>query len=272
MGAFEVHDAKTHSSRLLSPTRSKSWVARPILWFATAYTMNQILHELAHALTAYGLGVPSTLFHFYVDLDPVQPTLRDRALIGVAGPVLSLAIGALCWLAYQKIKDSSAELPLVFLWASGLGMFFGNLMSTSFVGDFSNAAVVLGLPMTMRYLASLIGALSLAAVLFLAGRELSRWRLPDARPIHGIFGTIVLPVVIGTATLILMNQPMSGAFMGARAAEALFWIFAVLGALVKRKDLRNRVVSSGLRWADGALFLLAALAVRVMAHGIPFVP
>jgi O-antigen/teichoic acid export membrane protein len=46
-------------------------------------------------------------------------------------------------------------LPLLYLSVFGVGTFFGNLMSTSFVGDFSAAAIALSLPMTVRYAISL---------------------------------------------------------------------------------------------------------------------
>ncbi|HEV2853334.1 MAG TPA: hypothetical protein VHC97_11075 [Thermoanaerobaculia bacterium] len=250
----------------------ESWVARPILWFAIAYTVNQILHELAHALTAYSLGIPSTLFHFYVDLDQERATLGERALFGVAGPVFSLAFGTLCGLAYRRGKGSAAEMPLFYLSVFGLSIFFGNLISASFVGDFSRAAVALGLPRTARYAASMAGALSLAALLFWAGGKLRRWVPVDAGPVRGTFGIVALPALIGTALVILVNQPMRGGFLGARAAEASFWIFAAAGALVKWRNPRDGSGSSPWRWPDVALFLLAVLIVRVMARGIPFVP
>jgi hypothetical protein len=247
-------------------------VVRPILWFAIAYTVNQILHELAHALTAYSLGIPSTLFHFFVDLDQGRATLREQAWFGIAGPVFSLAFGILCGLAYRKSRGSAAELPLLYLSVFGLSIFFGNLISASFVGDFSKAAIALGLPRAVRYAASVTGALSLAVFLFWTGGKLRRWMPADAGPVRGTFGIIVLPAWIGTALVILANQPMPGGFIGARAAEASFWIFAAAGALVKRESPRDGYESSPLRWLDVALFLLVVLIVRLMTRGIPFVP
>lgn len=46
------------------PTKWKAWGLRPIVLFAAAYMIVGIIHELTHALTAYALRVPSTLFHF----------------------------------------------------------------------------------------------------------------------------------------------------------------------------------------------------------------
>ena len=39
-------------------------MVRRVLWFATAYTIVIIVHEGAHAITAYGLGLEATLFNF----------------------------------------------------------------------------------------------------------------------------------------------------------------------------------------------------------------
>ena len=85
-------------------------------------------------------------------------------------------------------------------------------------------------------------------------------------------GIIALPVVLGTAAVILVNQPMPGAYVGARVAEASFWLFAALGALVTKRDSQKGRGSLALGWADGAVTLLAVLVVRLMVRGIPFVP
>ncbi len=62
-------------------TKWKDWGLRPIILFAAAYTIIGILHEWAHALTAYALKVPSTLFHLNVHLDRADGTLNERAVI-----------------------------------------------------------------------------------------------------------------------------------------------------------------------------------------------
>ena len=75
------------SSDTSSLTKWKAWGLRPLVLFATAYTVTTIVHELAHALTAYALRVPSTLFHFAVHIDRAHGPLNQRAVIGVAGPL-----------------------------------------------------------------------------------------------------------------------------------------------------------------------------------------
>lgn len=233
-----------------------------------------ILHELTHACVAYAVGVRSTLFNYSVDLDltHAQAASYERTLIGVAGPVFCLAFGMAAWLAFRRARGTAGELPMLYLSVFGVSTFFGNLMSTAFVGDFSAAAIALRLPMTLRYAISLIGALSVAAVHFWAGRELAGWVPAKVGRLVGMLGIIALPGVLGTAGVILVNLPMPPASVAAHVAEASFWVFAAIGALVTRRPSHSGREHLGLRWTDGAVLLLAVLAVRLMVRGIPFVP
>jgi hypothetical protein len=242
-----------------------NWILRPALWFASASMVTTILHESTHACVAYALGIRATLFNYAVDLDlrSARATIPERALIGVAGPLFCLTLGT---------RGSAAELPLLYLSLFGIGTFFGNLMSTSFVGDFAAAALMLNLPMAVRYTVSLIGGLLLAAVHFRAGREIARWVPARIDKMPGALGITVLPAVIGTAVVILVNLPMSPSSMAARAAEASFWLFAVIGAVTVRRPSDQDGHVLRLRWADGVVMLLAVLAVRLMVRGIPFEP
>src|SRR5262245_9578806 len=107
----------------------RAWVIRPILWFVVALMINAFMHEGAHALTARAYGFSSTLHSFWATPDTETASLTVRALIDVAGPLASLVVGLLCWLFFRRFRDSAAGVPLVYGWAFGLSMFFGNLMS-----------------------------------------------------------------------------------------------------------------------------------------------
>src|ERR1051325_4617987 len=87
-------------------TKWTAWGLRPLVLFAATYTVIKIVHELTHALTAYALSVPSTLFHFAVNIDRAHGTLNQRALIGVAGPLFALGAGLLSWGAYTRTRNS----------------------------------------------------------------------------------------------------------------------------------------------------------------------
>src|SRR6185503_6445936 len=142
-------------------SHQRVWALRPIAWFAAASMWTTIVHEFAHAYAAFGLGVRSTLLNYSAELDltHAQATSNLLALIRVAGPTVCLVGGVFSWFALKRARGSAFELPLIYLSVFGIGTFFGNLMSTSFVGDFSGVAVALHLPMAVRYGLRAIGGL-----------------------------------------------------------------------------------------------------------------
>ena len=244
------------------------WILRPILWFATASTINVVLHEGAHALTAFGLGLQPTLYQYWVHWDPENVTLAQQAAARAAGPMFSLIVGLCCWLAYRAKKQSAAGLPLLYLSAGGIAMFSGNLMSSAFSGDFSAAATWLELPMTVRYTISAIGAAGIVAVMFWLGRQLREWVPDTAGKAFGLLGVVVAPIVLGTAIVILINQPVPPCppFLSARLSEAGLGMFTLLGAAKPGASTDGR--SFRLRWIDGAIAIAAVIVVRIMVFGI----
>jgi len=259
-------------SDTLSLTKWKAWGLRPLVLFAAAYSLMTIFHELAHALTAYALRVPSTLFHFAVNIDRAHGTLNQRVVIGVAGPLFALGIGLLSWGAYTRTRNSRLKLPLLYFVMFGVGTFFGNLMSMAFVGDFSRLALTLQLPMAVRYSASVLGMLLLCGLSFLIGMELRRWTPVGISATKAMMGMVALPAILGTALVLLIFLPMPSNFAYARMAESSFWIVAAVGTLVSRKQPTDSKRKLDLGWTDIALLLAAALLVRLVVSGITFMP
>src|ERR1051326_2493428 len=177
------------------------WIFRPILWFTTAWTIQVVLHETAHALMAFALGVPSTLYQYWVNWPEGAATLRQEAIIRTWGPVFSLIAGLAFWLIYRTRSHSAAGLPLLYLSAMGIAMFFGNLMSAAFVGDFSGVSRYLALSMPIRYALSIAGAVGVAVVMFWLGRQLRLWIPDKSGRVFGVIAVVVLPVVIGIAVV-----------------------------------------------------------------------
>lgn len=251
-----------------------AWIVRPTVWFATAAMVTTMLHELTHALVAYSLGVRSTLYNYSarIDLTPAQAASDAPAIIAAAGPTVCLLLGLVAWVAYRGARDSGAALPLFYFVVFGVGTFFGNLMSTAFVGDFSTVAVALQLPAGIRLALSLSGLVALAALHFWAGRELSGWIPAETGRAIGAAGIIVVPVLLGTALIILVSQPMAGTTSGARIGESAFWLFAAAGALFTPPGSRARRAGGSVGWIAGAAMLITILAVRLLVRGVPFVP
>src|SRR5262249_5948032 len=100
---------------------------------------------------AFVLGVPTTLYQYWVDWPPGAATLRQEAIIRAWGPIFSGIAGLAFWLFYRTKSKTGAGLPLLYLSAMGVAMFFGNLMSAAFVGDFSGVSRYFDLPMPVRY-------------------------------------------------------------------------------------------------------------------------
>jgi hypothetical protein len=243
------------------------WIFRPILWFTTAWTIQVILHEASHALMAFALGVPTTLYQYWVDWPPGSATPAQEAVIRAWGPIFSLIAGLAFWLLYRTKSQTAAGLPLVYLAAFGGAMFFGNLMSAAFVGDFSGVSRYFALSMPVRYGLSALGAAGTAGVMFWLGRQLRPWIPDKAGRVFGVIAIVVVPVVAATALIILINQPVPAGlnFTTARIVEQSFQIFAVIGAATGVKP-SSAGRSFRLRWVDGTIFIAAVLIVRIMAQ------
>src|SRR5215510_3196716 len=67
-----------------------TWFFRPTILLVTAYIIISVIHESAHALTAFALDVPFTLFPYGVNLARDRGTLMERAAIAVVGPLCAL--------------------------------------------------------------------------------------------------------------------------------------------------------------------------------------
>jgi hypothetical protein len=105
--------------------------------------------------------------------------------------------------------------------------------------------------------------------LHMVGRELRRW-IPDrAGRLAGALGVSGLPVIVGTALIILINQPVPAAlnFTPARLSEQAVFVFAIIGAAAGATPAAERL-SSTVRWMDGAIALVVVLIVRLMVYGI----
>ena len=83
----------------------------------------------------------------------------------------------------------------------------------------------------------------------------------------------VLPAVVGTVAIIVINQPVPASlnFTTARITEQAFATFTLLGAATgARPRVEGR--SFRLRWIDGTLMVAAFLVVRIMVFGVHLMP
>jgi hypothetical protein len=247
---------------------------RLVVAFFAAYGLNIALHECAHALMAHLLGLPATLFHFYVDIDYPNGDPRARILCAVAGPLFSLGLGVLFWALYLKFQESKGGLLLLYFSILGTSMFLGNLFSTSFVGgDLGVAAAQLNLPASMRLAMTLAGGLLLAGFLYRMGPELLKWTSPEPTRLGTAMHVIVWPVVVGTALVILAFLPMPAAFIIDWIASSSFWVFAAVSVVVSRNPAATaRSRDLPVQPIELAAAAAMVLIVRELARGIHWMP
>jgi len=247
---------------------------RLVLAFFAAYGLNTALHECAHALMAHLLGLPATLFHFYVNIDYPSGDSRTRILCAIAGPLFSLAFGASFWIVYKSFQTRPQALLFLYFSVLGTSIFLGNLFSTSFVaGDFGVAATQMNLPASVRLTMTLAGGLLLAAFLYRMGPELLHWTDPQPTARKAAVQVIVWPVVLGTALGIIAFLPMPPTFIQDWIASSSFWVFAALGvALAQKRGSADKARALPLQASDLVAALGVLLLVRILAHGITLPP
>jgi hypothetical protein len=181
---------------------------RPTLLFIAAYALNMIPHEAAHAAVAYILGFSSTLFQLWINPDAVQASPEQQAFIAVAGPLFSLAVGAVCLLPYQKLKHRPSGLMFLMLGTIGIYTFLRNLFAASMGGDFNIALTALGAPRVPRFVASGAGLILLPLFMFFVGRELLGWAPPDFGRVKAVAYARVAPWMIGTLLVTVLYLPL----------------------------------------------------------------
>jgi len=243
---------------------------RTTLLFFTAYGLNTVAHECAHAITAYSLGIPSTLFQYYANIDFATQDPMARAWVAIAGPSFSLAFGLLCWLIYRKIRFQPSRLPWLYQATVGISIFLGNLFSASFAGDFGTAAAVLNVTPNIRLLISLLGIVLASGFLFNMGKELVKWAPHHTSRPSAILQMIVWPVVLGTALAILAFLPMPSQFIAGWIATSLFWLFAVGGG-----TLASEYATGGdlhIRPFEYVAAVVVLAVIRLLTSGVRLTP
>ncbi|HET8699017.1 MAG TPA: hypothetical protein VFO94_16150 [Gammaproteobacteria bacterium] len=244
---------------------------RPTLFLVAGYAINTSVHELAHALAALWLGVPSTLFHSYVSVDLASQSPYVQGVVRAAGPVVSLVLGVLCWFAHRGLRGWWAELPLFYVAVFGVARFLASLFSVALTGDFNDMAAALGLSMSVRYAVGGVGAFLLIGFAFDIGRELREWVPPGVGMLKGTAAVVLVPALVGTAAILLVYQPLAVNAAEVRPAESGVWIFAALGALVGSAR-PSRTEGLDARRIDWLYVLAVVLVLRIMAIGIPLMP
>jgi hypothetical protein len=243
---------------------------RMVLAFFTACSVNTVLHECAHALAAYSLGLRATLFHWYVNIDYPRGDATARVLCATSGPLLSLAVGIVCWVLYKRFQTGPAALLLLYASILGMSMFLGNVFSTSLVdGDFGAVARELQLAPVVTISFTVAGGVLLAGFLYRTAPELLKWTHAEGTALAVVVEVIVWPVALGTALVTLSFLPVPALVIQDRIASSLFWAFAAAGVVrAHRRDESVKGRNLPVQTVDLAVAVAALVAVRFLAQGI----
>jgi Zn-dependent protease/CBS domain-containing protein len=101
--------------------------------FAVLLYVSVLLHEISHALTAraFGLPVRGITLHFlggYTEIERESPTPGRDLLVSAAGPVVSLLVAGVAFLAYRPVEQEIVEFLLFGLAAANLIVGVFNLL------------------------------------------------------------------------------------------------------------------------------------------------
>ncbi|MFT3912109.1 MAG: hypothetical protein QM737_21970 [Ferruginibacter sp.] len=246
---------------------------KPTALFFSANALSYPLHEMFHALTAYFLNVNATLYHFYVDIDHTHTSVYDKILIAVSGPVASLAFGLLFWVAYKKSRNTGFKLFMFYAAITGISIFFGNVFSTAFAGDFHTAATLMQFPSWLQLFVTLTGLTFLSIFMYRIGKEVLLLSFNTATTFKEVVAVFLLiPWVLGTLLLILSFLPLPNFFITGMISSSVFWIIPIVAAFFNRKKVKAvEYISPTLNYVDLILVLVSLLVVRILISGISFV-
>ena len=242
---------------------------RPTLLFMAAFALNVTPHEAVHAAAGYLLGFSSTLFQMWVNPDAATASSRQAAAIAVAGPIFSLALGAITWLLYKwRYKGRPAGLVFLMLAIVGIYSFLGPLAGAAFGGDFNTALKSIGASKVIQDAASATGLVLLPLFMFFMGKELSWWSPLSFGRAKTVVCTTCAPWLIGTLLILLVYWPLPKFLIGPTLIGSLFWFFAVLGASFGFSKTRTAHLTPSVTRSDLIITIFALIMVRTLVHGI----
>jgi hypothetical protein len=266
--------------RSMSPQRALS--VNSALAFAAAELITAALHETGHGLAAQAFGFSPHIYAFYEN-NP-SGDVRETLTILAAGPITSLALGAIFWARYRRAKPRYSYGRLLLLWLALIGVmeFVNYLIVTPWLagGDTAHIADVLRWPISARYgltaigvvLVVILGRPAARAMLAIAPRSIAI-DSPRARR-RFIIRSFYFPLLAGVLLTALAG-------IGSRPLYVVYGLLGTLGnidivsaaryANGVPPDEEKRGTDAPLRIESAALLLYAALVlvyVLAFSHGV----
>jgi hypothetical protein len=150
----------------------------------------------------------------------------------------------------------------------GFYLFLGPVAAATFGGDFNVALQFAGASKLLINVISVVGVLILPTMMYFMGKELSSWSPSLFSRSKAVLCTTLGPWLIGTALVTLVYLPLPKFLIGPNLAGSVFWVFAVIGAiLAKRTKPIPRPIRSLTR-TDLIVTAAAFLMVRLFVQGV----
>ncbi|WP_299668159.1 hypothetical protein [uncultured Polaribacter sp.] len=253
------------------------------LLYIIAFLLTTIIHEFMHAFTGWSFDSNPVLHHNYVEHFSIEHlATNQKALIALAGPVISLIQGILSSLAYLRIRGKSHKLIHLFLlWFSVLGFFnFLGYLTTGFLfhkGDIGKVYNLLNIPLWIQIFLAIIAALLLVYVAFKMTAPYLRlsykhaWLKDGKAKMNFSFHVLFLPWLIGSLIITVLYLPV---------IALISIIYPIMSGMIfifpwKNADSIKEIIPSSNKEIGklsymglGALILLILLFKLVMAPGI----
>ena len=239
-------------------------------WYASAFWITTLLHELAHAVAGLVVGrgpVLHTTFVSYVR----DGTTSDQIVTALAGPLFSATSG-LALLAWSRSAKVPARLEPLVTWLAyhGLVNFVGYTFSVSFApaGDLGRVAALLEVPVWLRIVITIagFGLLRLVArpfgAVFATSAEAP---LEDEAAARALARRTTLAAWIATPALVLAALPVPHWLALVYTVAAPLPLFDLPDALVRERARAGRARTRGERpWIAIAVALVIVIVSRVL--------
>ncbi len=252
------------------------------LAFASAMLLTAVMHEAGHGIAAQLIGFSPRIYAYYENNPTGTPA--QNLIILAAGPLVSLAIGAIALWWYRRGPARYGFDRLLLFWIAWLGVmeFVNYLIVTPWLGagDTAKIADVLGWSTGARYAVALVGVAMLVSLLRPAAESMFA-AAPQNVPLDAqrdrrryIMQGFYLPLIAGvvlTAPAGIGGNPFNIA-LGLLAAFGNIDVIAMALFRVKGARVPVRVTGAPLRIEPVAVLLwaiLVVLYVTLLSRGLP---
>lgn len=242
-------------------------------WYALAFWITTVLHELAHALVGLVVARGPVLHTTFVDYAR-DGAVSDQIATALAGPLFSGGSG-LALLAWSRSGKVPARLAPFVTWLAyhGLVNLVGYVFSVSFApgADLGRVAALLELPTWLRIGLTLAGFGLLRLVARPFGAVLaasSETVLDDEAQARAHAKRVMLAAWIATPALVLAALPVPHWLALVYTVAAPLPLFDLPDALAReRARSAHASVTTTRRWLGPALFVGFVIVSRALLDG-----